>query len=113
MPTSVSTLDEIMTEDLFSLLGLQGIPDFEKEEILENMNKTVHARVFNTVMTELSAEERAEFDDLSSEKIIPYLTEKGFDVPRMIVQESIAYRVELVKLFEVATGRATTLAPAA
>lgn len=94
------TLDEILTEDLFTLLGMEGLADEEKKEMLEKISTTIHARVYSAIYEKLSEHERDMLNELPSEKLLAYMQEQGFNVPEMILEETILYRMELVKSFE-------------
>jgi hypothetical protein len=104
------TLENAASEDFFSLVGLQDIDDEQKSEILESMTTTVYSRVYGYIYYQLTPEERKEMDILSTERMIDYLVSKGFDVPEMLVTEAANYRIELAKMFELATTPNSELA---
>ncbi len=94
------TLNRLVTEDIFSLLGMQDIPESDKENLIENMEQTVLARTYGAICKELSSEDLNELDKLHGEELMNYLANKGFDVPQMMVDESVRYRMELATTFQ-------------
>ena len=88
-----------MEEDFFTLLGLENLSDQEKEEISETLSKTVHAKVYAKLMETLSQEEQEKFENLAPEDMIPFLMELGFDLPTLIIEESINYRLEVASIY--------------
>ena len=98
------TLKRVAEEDFFSLVGLSDLSDEKKEEILAAINKTIFTRVYGYIYQEFTPELRAELDTIPAEKMILFLTEKGFNIPQMIIEETLSYRLELAKMFELATN---------
>ena len=97
------TLERAATEDFFSLVGLEEISEEDKDQILESMTKTVYARVYGYIYAQLSPEEQRHLDALDPEHLIEFFIQCGFNVPEMLTEEAINYRVELAKMFELAT----------
>jgi VIT1/CCC1 family predicted Fe2+/Mn2+ transporter len=102
------TLDRFLTEDFFTLLGMEELPEEKKQLYLDMMSRTVLARVFQAISAELSAEERAELDQISSEEMVDYLQQKGFDVATLILNEAMRYRAEVTVAFSHATEAAAS-----
>jgi len=97
------SLNRLVTEDIFSLLGLQELPDAEKETLLASMEQTVLARVYGAICDELESNELNELDGLHGEPLMQYFANKGFDIPQMMVDESVRYRMELATTFQLMT----------
>jgi len=96
------TPQQFATEDFFTLVGLADISDEDKQEILESMSKTVHARVYSNIYAELDEQEQEEMNSTPTTKLIPFLRAKGFDLEEMIVEEALKYRLELATMFDLA-----------
>ena len=97
------TIERILKEDFFSLVGLQDITDEEKMEILESMNKTVQARAYLKVSEQLDPDERIVLDHKTGDELMQYLADKGIDLVNTVMEEAVKYRLELATLFQVAT----------
>ncbi len=93
------TPQDILDKDFFELLGLPNMDPAKKTALLVEMGKTIHATVYAAIYQQLSDEERGELDSIPEENILPYLTEKGFDVPGMIFDEAQRYKVEVLATF--------------
>lgn len=98
------TFERFLTEDFFSLLGLEDLSEEAKADIIDSLNKTVQARVYATMYERLSVAQREKLDSLPAGEIIPYLQELGFDIPEMVYQESLRYRLEVAKMYETVTA---------
>lgn len=94
------TIERLLTEDIFSLVGLEGLSDDEKNQLLDDMQRTVVARVYSLVLAGLSDQDRAAFEALPPEQIEDYLSERGISLATLIAEESVRYRVELATLLE-------------
>lgn len=105
MPSAI-TLERYLTEDFFTLIGLQDLPQEEKDALLEKMNQTVLARVYSAVQEQLDPAERAELDALSPEKIAEFFESRGFNVVKLVMDEAMRYRMELARSFEAAAQAA-------
>ena len=101
MPTFAPiTLERFITEDFFTLLGLEDMSEEGKAEILEALNKTVQARVYAQMYEQLTDEQQEHLDDLAPGQMVAYLQSIGFDVAKIIAEESVNYRMEVAKLYE-------------
>jgi hypothetical protein len=111
---SATTLfQRIATEDIFSLLGLQGLSDDKKEEVLDQMYKTVVARVYTSLRDSLSEADRARFDSQEAEAMPAFLQEVGIDIDAMVAEEAVRYRVELATMVDMLIAPAATQPSAA
>ena len=105
MPKQI-TIDAILNEDLFELLGLEGLSDTEKEGLLTAMNDTIQARLFLSITEELSPADRTIMDGLNGEDLAKFLESKEIDVFGRLIEEAIQYRLELATIFQATTGEA-------
>jgi hypothetical protein len=103
-------LRRVAEEDFFVLMGMDTLPDSEKADILRSINDTVQARVYLAVYDQLSVLERQEMDVTAPDQLISFLKNKGFDLPQMIIEESIRYRFELAHLMHAAISPLTPVA---
>lgn len=103
------TIDKVLNEEFFSLVGLESITEDEKETILQKMNETVQARVYLGIMEKLDEDERTVMDRKNGDELLNFLVEKGFDLPEMVIEEALKYRLELAHLFQIATSPASEI----
>lgn len=93
-------LQRFLEEDFFTLLGLENMEEEAKRQVIDALEKTVRARVFVRISETLDEEQNATLDTLESEQIIPYLLSLGIDIPSLLIEEAIQYRMEVAKLYE-------------
>ncbi|HSI21037.1 MAG TPA: hypothetical protein VLA04_05065 [Verrucomicrobiae bacterium] len=103
MSTLPISANQLATEDIFSILGLQSLTQEEKDIILQKMEQTVLARVYGTILADLHEGEIENFENLHGEDLMRFIAQKGFDIEQMVVEESIRYRMELAMVFQVTT----------
>ncbi|MBU6388941.1 spore coat CotO family protein [Patescibacteria group bacterium] len=97
---SIIDLDQFENEDLFTLLGLEDISNKDKDALVDQLNHTVMARVYYNIRLALDPHKREEFDEMSSDEMVPFLLEEGFNLPQLILEEAIRYRAQIVQLFK-------------
>jgi len=105
------TIDAILNEDLFELLGLEGLSDPEKEELLTAMNDTIQARLFLSITEELSPADRTIMDGLNGEELAKFLESREINVFDRLVEEAVKYRLELATIFQATTGQVPVQPP--
>lgn len=97
------TTERLLTEDLFTLLGMEHLPDSEKADILAKVDQTINLRVYRAITEELEASDLEKLDRMDAAEIVPFLESLGYNVRQMIAQEALAYRIELSSLYTLAT----------
>ena len=98
------TTKDYLEKDFFTLVGLESLSDTDKQEYLEKMNQTVMGHVYEAIMSEMTDEEKDQFDAIPSDQVVAWLGEKGFDFPALILEESIRYRFQVIKNMEMMTS---------
>lgn len=111
--TTPLTLKRVAEEDFFSLIGMDNLPDEEKEQILNDMNETVQAKVYLRIFEQLDEEGRKKMEELTGDDLAHFLVDKGFDLTGILLEEALTYRMEVATLFLTATETpsAATAAP--
>ncbi len=104
------TIDDILNEDIFNLLGLGSMSDSEKEEYLDAMNDTIQARLLLSIVEDLSPEDREQMDLLEGDELMKFFEARGIDIVARMLEEAIQYRLELAVTFQVATSPAQPVA---
>lgn len=84
--------------DLFTQLGLQSLPQKEKERIFEDLQNLVNDRVLLRIMNTLNEQEKEKFLALTTEEeTTKFLQEKGIDPAVLAMEESLTVREELIR----------------
>jgi len=99
---ALPTINELLANDLFELLGLSDASDEKKAALIKTMTDTVDARVINRVTTMMSEKDAQEFGRLAEsadqERLIQFLVDHQIDLPQIVSEEAARLRVELVEL---------------
>lgn len=90
----------LLQQDIFTGLGLDDLPDAERQAMLDTMLATIKDRVLARVLDELSADERAELtrlvDSDQTDAVSEFLAEHVTDLDALMTQEALQYKVEMV-----------------
>lgn len=106
MPTLLDEqkLEEILDKDTLELIGGQNLPPEKKQELYLKIAETIHNRAIARIYNNLSESEGRELDELleadDAARVQDYLREKGLDLPSILTQEALAYKVEIYELFK-------------
>lgn len=94
--------DEIINQDILELLGAKDLPAPKKEVLYQKMLQTIQNRVIARIDDELSEDERQQWltlvDSADQQKMTDFLKNKGFDLPKLMLEEALIYKTELVDL---------------
>ena len=94
------TGSEIIEEDILKLLGASDMSEEEKNDLYQKMNDTVANRVTARIVDALTDEEVDKWTKLLDENkeadARKMLEEKGVDLPKLIAQEAVIYKTQLV-----------------
>lgn len=97
-------LDQFFDADILNIIGANDLPADKKQAMYQEMALTVQNRVIARIYTSISEEEGAELDNLIDQedtiKVQAYLREKDLDMPAMLTQEALAFKLELYELFK-------------
>lgn len=96
-------LNELLEQDIFSLLGLTNISEEEKNNLIHKFNTTIQARVYRHLAELLSEEDFNQIDNLDAHALQEYLQTKEIDLPALVKEEAIRYRVELIAILDLTT----------
>lgn len=95
-------LKEVFEKDILEVLGAKNMPDEEKQKLYQKMTETVQDKVLLRIDSELDEPSREEWIKISSEgdkdKMEEFLRSKNIDVAKMMVEEALIYKLELVTL---------------
>lgn len=103
---ALASVQELLEDDLFALLGIEEADEDKKAEVLAAMTQLVETRVINRVASEMNETDAAEFNRLAeagdSEGLVKFLVDKEIDLPKVVSEEATRARVEFVELTRLA-----------
>lgn len=103
---ALPTVDELMGDDIYTLLGIEDASEERKRALLEQITNLVDARVARRISDSLSEEEAEEFGRIAnngnSQEVIDFLVSKNMNLPAIVSEEAIRARVEVVTLTRLA-----------
>jgi hypothetical protein len=100
MNTNDISVEDIVKEDIFNLLGATGLTDEEKKKIYEKMLETLNYRVVEKVSGMLTDEELDKWCAFAKEgkekEANDFLIQKNINIQEIMENESLIYKTELV-----------------
>lgn len=96
------TYDDIIDEDILTLMGAKNMSEEEKEELYKKMIETIQLRVLSRIDDQLSDQEAEEVKEIvksnDKEKFFDYLRSKNIDVGKLYAEEALIYKIEMIEL---------------
>lgn len=96
---ALPSVKDLLEEDIFKLLGVEDASEDKKTKLLASMIKTVDARIINRVSDSMEEKEAKKFGEIAetgdSKKLVDFLVKQDIDLPKIISEEVIRYRVEI------------------
>ncbi len=100
---------KILDTDIFELLGLKNLSAKKKERIGNKIARIIIDRVLIRLNAMLSGEDAAELKYLlekgNNQDLQRFFTQKNIDIPKMMVQEAIVLKAQLVQYVMARTGQ--------
>lgn len=97
-------IKDILDKDLLELMGAKDMPQEKKAELYTKMAQTVQNKVIARIIDALDEAGRQEFVKLidrgDSKKTEEFLRSKGIEVSKLLVEEAIIYKNEIMALFK-------------
>lgn len=94
--------EDIIHKDILDLMGAGDLSPDHKNKLYQQMAQTIQSRVALHIMDKLSKADREEFRQIVEyghrEQFNEFLAKRHFDVPRLLLEEAVRYKVELVEL---------------
>ena len=94
--------EDIIEKDILDLLGANNMPEEQKRNLYTKMMDTVMNRAMIRVHDALSEKDREEWKKLLDEgdkpKMDKFLHDHGVDLPKILVEEALILKTELVDL---------------
>lgn len=98
----LQTPAEFISVDIFTLLGLQGVSQQKKDDLLEVMLYTVTNRVIARILDQLNESKQKELevllDETGADRLVVFLAQNGIDYAELFSQESLVYKAEVANL---------------
>ncbi|PJC65732.1 hypothetical protein CO019_01175 [Candidatus Berkelbacteria bacterium CG_4_9_14_0_2_um_filter_42_30] len=93
---------ELLEKDILELMGVDNLPDKEKEELYKKMLETILNRVVLRLDTQISDEEVEKLKEITDKKdkegFFKFFQDKGIDIKSIFAEEAALYKVEMVAL---------------
>ena len=97
-------IKDILDKDLLELMGGQDMPQEKKQELYQKMAETVQNRVIARIDDKLSDQEKQEWigivDQDDKAKMEEFLRSKNIDIAKMLTEEAIIYKPEIMSLYK-------------
>jgi hypothetical protein len=111
--TNLFTTDElkqIFDQDLLDLMGASNMPPEQKADLYEKMANTIQDRVLLRIDDALDEEGRHQFakiiDTGDHEKTNEFLISKGLNIPKLLIEEAVLYKLEMMSLLKISQNQA-------
>jgi hypothetical protein len=103
------TFEDVLTKDILELLGMQNLPENEKEELRKTMYETVQNRIAARVLDGLDKEEAKHWQQLLMDNKLKemndFLLLKGIDIDQIAAEETLFYKTQLAAQAEIAYSK--------
>lgn len=100
----ISSLEQVLEQDLFSVLGLEHLPQDKKDELFAKAYDTIMHRVLLRVADQL---EEPQLDELKAlieggdqAAVNAFMEHNQIDIDQIAMSESVAYKTEMASLAE-------------
>lgn len=102
LPGLLSNPADFITKDIFQLLGLGGVSQQQKDDLLEVMLYTVTNRVMARILDQLSEDEQHQLEGFLDREdtagMVAFLQQHDIDYAELFSQEALVYKAEVVNL---------------
>ncbi len=109
------SVQDILEQPLFELLGVDGIPDEKKEALTQQMAETIEVRTLERLMVELPETDQQRLEELAQannqEDLNHFLGQHKEIIERISLEEIARYRVELAAILGLTTTVSDTASP--
>lgn len=97
------SVEEFLNKNILEMMGANNLPDGEKEKLIQKMVDTIQFRVIARIDDVLKTDENREnfkkiLNSGDNEKINKFLTSQDIDTEKLMLEEAISYKTELVAL---------------
>ncbi len=95
------TYDEIIKKDILELMGFTGLTEEKKKELRLKIEEAVNDRVTARIFDTLSESDAQKYDELLGmekfEDAAKFLSDNGINIEKLLIQETILMKLELVE----------------
>jgi len=97
-----SSYGDIITKDIFELLGVENMPEQQKRNLYTKMLETIQNRVIIKITKELPQEALAEWEHVAKSnnqaEMAQFFDAHSINVDEMLLKETLMYKMEIVEL---------------
>lgn len=94
--------NDLITSDIFDLLGLTDVPAEEREPMYQKMYDTIEQRVMGRIDDELTDGDASELkqilDTNNRDGFSAFITKHSIDLPRLFTEETLIYKAQMADL---------------
>jgi len=93
---------DLLSENIISLLGLESLPEAEKQAMLEKMTTLIQKRLMLRVMDALSEEDAKKMAEMEKnpQEILAFIAEKMPNFEDVVKEEVVKLKEEMLKATE-------------
>jgi len=99
-------LTKLLDKDILEIIGGKDLPEAKKQELYTRMVETIQNRAIARIYDKLSDEEGQGLDKLieanDKAKMDEFLKSKDIDLAKILLEEAIVYKSEMIELFRTA-----------
>jgi hypothetical protein len=103
-------LKQIFDQDLLDLMGASNMPPEQKADLYEKISNTIQDRVLLRVDDALDEDGRKQFGQIidtgDQAKTNEFLTSKGLNIPKLLIEEAVLYKLEMMSLLKISQNQA-------
>lgn len=96
------TYEDILNKDILELMGAKDLPEEKRQELYQKMLDTIQNRVIARIADQLPDADMDQFKQIADtgdqQKMSDFLKEKDIDLAKLMLQEALIYKTEMVNL---------------
>lgn len=100
------TLDEIIKKDILDIMGIQNISEDTKNELYQQLYKTLQNMVIVRISDQLNEDEFNNLSDLLEsgrhEEIASYFEQHSIDIKKLFAEEAVSLKLQMASLVDLA-----------
>lgn len=96
--------DDIVNKDIFELMGAKDMPEEKRRDLYTKILETIQNRVVTRIADNLNDKDTADWLEIKKtadkKQMNDFLAARGIDINKLMTQETLMYKMELVQLSE-------------
>lgn len=99
------TYNDVISKDIFELMGAKTLSEEKKKELYQKIIDVVQRRTIKFIADNLNNADMEEWKKFKEPKEkAEFLKKKKIDVEKIMLQQSLIYKTELIELSKIAQG---------